>query len=946
MGGFLKLPLGKRVVLPPFSSVSGLFPFKIFGSSMSGLFDILDMRGVFCKFTYCIKGRLVKYQLYNNAKIAVTLAAKTFVMGVKSDNGHFVVQCLSGRQIIMREGQVVSFNDRVSALSVGDHSWEKKFPVVFSEKVIAHTDAMKELAVRRSEFRMKGDIYGSMGHAYNIEKLISNKELIDNAVASMVENGYIEKVPMTEVCHLHPLLYLPKGQDGIRVVCDLTEVNSYFVHASGDLPGVGQVLRSIPSEWVYFCKIDIKNGFFRVPLSEEIRNMFGFLFGGQRWRFCVLPQGWLLSPGLFHERMCRITADLEIVSYVDDILVGAATLSALAEKVQNLLVRMARFGLQIQKKKFEYGAKCVRFLGFEVHSGGYICAKKFLKEREESVLKEITSKTELQRVLGIFNYVRSHVPHLAKKVAELSEILRRCPAHFSADLQQKVTFAVSQAWHLIFNSCVRVMKGQPRGRFMYHLFTDWSKQAKGYCLERVYEVGKTEIVDLGSAVFTEGATYSSFLGELSCLKWALERVKSLISGVSVVCFCDNAAAVKSLQNFQERGQDVRVTRLYVWIIENIPNASFAYIPGTNNVMADFLSREVSFVGYVKSGNGVINVGLPSADIRAPSWEEKQNLIKDAHLGHWGVQRTYENLVMALQGKWKGMHAEVESFVRHCRSCQLHGEPLVRDDLSGPQAFMKNELAHLDFTGPFKNGQSLLVGVDNYSRFTHAVPVSSPSATAVITFLRVWEELHGSVKGIFSDQGPAFMSSQLQEWLNAHAVSHTISPGYYHRANGICERMHRTLHGRVRRFLTDGLRWELAFEVAVREVNRSYNRTIGTCPRMLMESCDRHGNNIEGVEQLQHRVNQRVAAEKQKTDKWWRKRRKFSAALQVGDEVLLEIHDWQRRVLGKLSPRWDGPYVIKRRLSRSVWAISATEDSRPREWIMAHSTQLKKWFANP
>ena len=36
-------------------------------------------------------------------------------------------------------------------------------------------------------------------------------------------------------CHLHPLLYLPKKEGRIRLVRDLAQASSYFVHTSGDI---------------------------------------------------------------------------------------------------------------------------------------------------------------------------------------------------------------------------------------------------------------------------------------------------------------------------------------------------------------------------------------------------------------------------------------------------------------------------------------------------------------------------------------------------------------------------------------------------------------------------------------------------------------------------------------------------------------------------------------
>ena len=267
---------------------------------------------------------------------------------------------------------------------MSNQNWLSHFPVVFQEETCPIPEKMKELCIRREEFRTKGEIFGCTGHSYNIDKLISDKSLVEKALFEMESNGYIENLPLTETCHLHPLLFLPKGSNDVRLVCDLTEVNSYFEHVSGDLPGVDSVLRSIPSDWTYFAKLDLRNGYFRLPLHQEIRNFFGFKSGKNRWRFCVPSQGWLLSAGLFHDRIHRILCEFDEVSYVDDILLGASSLGRLRDKLRMILSRLAEYGLQIQRKKFVFGVTSINFPGFTINGKGIVSAREYLglKEKE------------------------------------------------------------------------------------------------------------------------------------------------------------------------------------------------------------------------------------------------------------------------------------------------------------------------------------------------------------------------------------------------------------------------------------------------------------------------------------------------------------------------------------------------------------------------------------
>ena len=484
----------------------------------------------------------------------------------------------------------------------------------------------------------------------------------------------------------------------------------------------------------------------------------------------------------------------------------------------------------------------------------------------------------------------------------------------------------------------------------------------GYCLFN----SEFEPCLFGS-VGTDDRT-SSFLGELQGIVFSLKQIYRMIRGSVLHVYSDNKATVEWLKNPSQlhKMKDLRIQRLQSWLTWHFTPETIRYhfVDGEQNCVADLLSRwkrknpvkskidhkvqgyrqkkPDRMIQYIQSQGRMCDIGLPSQRLPKPAESERRQLIQDAHEGHWSAQRTYENLLLDLQGKWPGMRKEVDDYVRHCRSCQWHGEPLVRDDLDGPQAFNTNEIVHLDFCGPFRNKQHLLVGVDNFSRFVHAVTMTSPSQSAVIDFLESWIQLHGRIQTIFSDQGMQFMGARLQGWLTRNSVNHIVSPAYYHQANGICERMNRTIQGRIRRYLDDGMDWENALVQSVLQINRSFNRTINTVPIVLMHGVDRQGNQLTGIPELKQRVTAKVNEAKFQTSKWWKKRRKFSAALVEGDLVLLEKAEWMRQSWGKLSHRWEGPYQILSRLSPTRWAIVKL-GTHPDNWIAVHSSQLKKFF---
>ena len=59
-------------------------------------------------------------------------------------------------------------------------------------------------------------------------------------------------------------------------------------------------------------KIDLKDGFFGIPVEDKLSKLFGFTYGNRRFRWIRLPQGWMWSPVLFGERIAEILQGLEV----------------------------------------------------------------------------------------------------------------------------------------------------------------------------------------------------------------------------------------------------------------------------------------------------------------------------------------------------------------------------------------------------------------------------------------------------------------------------------------------------------------------------------------------------------------------------------------------------------------------------------------------------------
>ncbi|EZG71316.1 RNA-directed DNA polymerase, partial [Gregarina niphandrodes] len=143
---------------------------------------------------------------------------------------------------------------------------------------------------------------------------------------------------------ISPAHFVTKRDGTWRLVIDYRLVNAATVSAHHPLPNIEQILHSL-RECKWFSKLDLKNGFWNVPLDESSKNLTGFSVGRLGcYRWNVLPQGHKCAPAEFQQRVedvLRNLMDAEVVRvYVDDIIIGTKTRDAHLGLVLRVLERL------------------------------------------------------------------------------------------------------------------------------------------------------------------------------------------------------------------------------------------------------------------------------------------------------------------------------------------------------------------------------------------------------------------------------------------------------------------------------------------------------------------------------------------------------------------------------------------------------------------------------
>ena len=156
-----------------------------------------------------------------------------------------------------------------------------------------------------------------------------------------------------------------------------------------------------------------------MPLSPESRLLTTFLTPTGRFCFNKLPFGISSASEHFQRKMSDLLADIPgVIVYIDDILIFGETQEIHDKKLEEVLSRIQKEGLTLNKAKCKFSQPKIDFLGHIIDENGVIPDPKKMEAVQK--MPPPASLTELRRFMGIVNQLNKFSPRLA----ELSQPLR------------------------------------------------------------------------------------------------------------------------------------------------------------------------------------------------------------------------------------------------------------------------------------------------------------------------------------------------------------------------------------------------------------------------------------------------------------------------------------------------------------------------------------------
>ena len=229
----------------------------------------------------------------------------------------------------------------------------------------------------------------------------------------------LDRLVQTEV--VLPLVIVEKPNGDLRLCLDPMDLNEYIRREHYHLPNRSEILSEM-ADARYFTKMDASQGFYQIQLDEESTQLCTVAtpFGG--YSFKRLPYGINCAPEIFHAKIQQLfESETGVKVFMDDTVVWGRTREEHDARLKKALATIRRSGLKLNEKKCVFGVTELTYLGEKLTHQG-------IKPDPDKVAGSCnmpvpTTKEEVQRALGMVNYMAKFVPNLTVKTTALRQLL-------------------------------------------------------------------------------------------------------------------------------------------------------------------------------------------------------------------------------------------------------------------------------------------------------------------------------------------------------------------------------------------------------------------------------------------------------------------------------------------------------------------------------------------
>ena len=326
----------------------------------------------------------------------------------------------------------------------------------------------------------------------------------------------------------------------------------------------------------HFTIMDIKHGFWHVPLTKESSRLTTFNTPFGRYCFDRLPFGLHSSGEVFEKRIEQAFEGLPVAVYFDDLIVAGRTQADHDANLRKLLERAREVNIKFNKAKIQLYQSEVKYLGHIVSGDGL----KPDPEKLEAIdrMPNPEDKAGIQRILRTVNFLRSYIPNMSALTKPLRSLLKD-DVNWSWGAEQQEAMTMIK----------RLLTSEPvlsyfNVRKDVELQVDASKSGLGAVL-----LQDSKPVAYASRALTASVrNWPQIDKELLAIVFGCEKFHSYVYGRPIVVQTDHQPLVRIVKKSLHKAS-LRLQRLLLRL-QRYEIGEVKYVPGRYSYIADTLSR--------------------------------------------------------------------------------------------------------------------------------------------------------------------------------------------------------------------------------------------------------------------------------------------------------------------------------------------------------------------
>ncbi|KAL0271862.1 UNVERIFIED_CONTAM: hypothetical protein PYX00_008824 [Menopon gallinae] len=600
-------------------------------------------------------------------------------------------------------------------------------------------------------------------------------------IRELVQMGIIEESTSEFRSRIVPI----KKDGSIRMAVDFRDVNALSQTDAFPMPRIHDIILKLAKSKI-FSKLDLKKGYYQIPMSPESKQYTAFAFKNKLYQFRYMPFGLVSAPQTFQRLMDQILGNLDFVEYyLDDVIVHSQTEEEHRNHLQKVFSILTEENLKLNKEKCQFGREEVDYLGLTIKGGN----RTITPANKEKILQFPVpqNQKEAKTFVCLASFYRDLIPNFASMAQPIYDCTNK--SKFSWQAEEERAFAQ-------IKEAIRRETGLPVPDVtkQFTVTTDASDVAMGGTLTQLID-GEKRPVDFFSRNFNKTQRrYSTYEKEATAIIEALKHWRYFLLGKPFRIETDHKPLKWLLSKRDCAGKLGRmVLKLQEYQIENID-----HVKGGHNILADTLSRiQLNMIqgqyqpgteddvilrhrqNFIQNGrqwflvdkNGTRDVYR----LYINKTEDRKRILQAVHEnGHLGVFKNQEEIRKRFW--WPEWKKEVKTTVERCSICQTFKDNIEKTRLPlqptevEPHTWRR---VGLDICGPFQrttNGNRYILVMQDYaSKFLSATALPVANMESIIRWVRDIFLLFGWPEEIVCDRGAQFESRQFREFTTEHKV---------------------------------------------------------------------------------------------------------------------------------------------------------------------------------